>query len=54
MRLVAPGGDQVFPPWQGMQYLHNMFEGRVKFDRLDNERYPGINWTTVRDVIRRV
>lgn len=51
MRLVAPGKDEVFPPWQGMQYLHNMFEGRVKFDRLDNDRYPGIRWTTARDVL---
>lgn len=51
MRLVAPGGHEAFPPWQGMQYLHNMFEGKVKFDRVDNERYPGIEWTSVRDVI---
>lgn len=51
MRLVAPAKDDVFPPWQGMQYLHNMFEGRVKFDRLDNDRYSGIRWTTTREVI---
>ncbi|HVO20662.1 MAG TPA: NmrA family NAD(P)-binding protein [Anaeromyxobacter sp.] len=47
----APGGDEVFPAWQGMQYMHNMFEGRAKLDPLDNDRYPGIRWTTAREVI---
>lgn len=51
MRFAAPAKDEVFPPWQGMQYLHNMFEGRVKLDQLDNDRYPGIRWTTAREVI---
>ena len=51
MRLAFPAKGEVFPPWQGMQYLHNMFEGRVKFERLDNDRYSGIDWTSARDVI---
>ncbi len=50
-RLLAPGGDDVYPPWQGMQYMHNMLDGRVKLDPLDNDRYPGMRWTTVRDVL---
>lgn len=51
MKLVAPGKNDVFPPWQGMQYLHNMFEGCVKFEKLDNQRYSGIKWTPVSEVI---
>ena len=51
MQVLMPAKDEVFPPWQGMQYLHNMFEGRVKFTRLDNDRYSGIDWTPVRDVV---
>ena len=50
-RLLAPGGDDVYPPWQGMQYLHNMLDGRVKLDPLDNDRYPGLRWTRVRAVL---
>jgi len=41
----------IYPPWQGMQYMHNMFSGRVKLDPLDNDRYTGMRWTPVRDVL---
>lgn len=54
MRALTPKSDAVFPPWQGMQYLHNMFEGRTKLTPLDNTRYPHIRWTGVRDVLRQL
>lgn len=41
---------QVFPPWQGMQYLHNMLTGLPKFETLDNERYP-VKWTKVEEIL---
>jgi len=50
-RTVAPREKELYPAWQGMQYMRNMFEGRAKLDPLDNDRYPGIRWTTVRDVL---
>ena len=50
-RAVAPGGNELYPAWQGMQYTCNMFEGRAKLEPLDNDRYPGMHWTTVRDVL---
>ena len=50
-RALAPGENQLYPAWQGMQYMRNMFDGRTKLDPLDNDRYPGIHWTTVRDVL---
>jgi uncharacterized protein YbjT (DUF2867 family) len=50
-RTVVPGSRAVYPPWQGMQYLHNMFSGRGRLDPLDNERYPGMRWTPVHDVL---
>ena len=34
-----------------MQYMRNMFDGRVKPAPLDNHRYRGIRWTTARDVL---
>ena len=48
---LMPASDDVFPPWQGMQYLHNMFTGLPKLQPLDNDRYPEINWTPVREVL---
>ena len=50
-RTLIPQNDEVFPPWQGMQYLRNMFSGVVKLTPLDNNRYPEIQWTSVRDVL---
>ena len=50
-RAVLPQSSAVYPPWQGMQYLHNMFSGRAKLEPLDNDRYPGMRWTTARDVL---
>jgi len=51
-RALLPAPKEVFPPWQGMQYLHNMLSGAAKLrEPLDNERYPGIRWTGLREVL---
>lgn len=50
-RVVAPQPGALYPPWQGMQYLHNMFGGKALPERLDNDRYPEIRWQTARDVL---
>lgn len=50
-RRLFPQKDAVFPAWQGMQYLHNMFSGRAPSAPTDNDRYAGIRWTSVREVL---
>jgi uncharacterized protein YbjT (DUF2867 family) len=50
-RFFNPGEKELYPPWQGMQYMRNMFEGSAKLAPLDNDRYPGLSWTTVREVL---
>ncbi len=50
-RTLAPSRREVFPAWQGMQYLRDMFSGLPKLAPLDNDRYPGIRWTPVREVL---
>ena len=50
-RTVAPGKKELYPAWQGMQYMRNMFDGRAKLEPLDNDRYPSIRWTIARDVL---
>ncbi len=50
-RMVVPGDEELYPAWQGMQYMRNMFDGRAKLEPLDNDRYPSVRWTTVRDVL---
>ena len=39
-KVLVPAENEVFPPWQGMQYLHNMFTGLPRLTPLDNDRYP--------------
>jgi uncharacterized protein YbjT (DUF2867 family) len=52
MRALMPATDEPFPIWQGMQYSHNMFSGRTNLtDPLDNDRYPDVKWTSVREVL---
>jgi uncharacterized protein YbjT (DUF2867 family) len=48
---LMPKNDDVFPPWQGMQYTRDMFDGRAKLKPLDNGRYPDIRWTPVQEVL---
>jgi nucleoside-diphosphate-sugar epimerase len=50
-RALSRPSDALYPPWQGMQYMHNMFSGLAKLEPLDNDRYQGVRWTTVRDVL---
>ncbi len=52
-RKMAPGENELYPAWQGMQYMHNMIDKRLQIERLDNDRYPGIQWETVKDVLEK-
>jgi uncharacterized protein YbjT (DUF2867 family) len=51
MRRLMPSSQALYPPWQGMQYMHNMCSGLAKLEPLDNDRYPAIKWTAARNVI---
>jgi len=50
-RVLAPGRHALYPPWQGMQYLRDMFSGRGALDPLDNHRYPELRWTSVEEFL---
>lgn len=50
-KTFSPSKDNLYPAWQGMQYMHNMIDKRSKIDKLDNDRYPGMHWTTVKELI---
>ncbi len=50
-KLVAPGKTELYPAWQGMQYMRDMCDGRAIYQQLDNNRYPEIKWMKVKDVL---
>ncbi len=52
-RFVAPGAGELYPAWQGMQYMRDMMGGRAKRDSNDNNRYPGMHWTTANAMLLR-
>ena len=52
-RFFAPGKNENFPPWQGMQYMRDMYSGHAKLHNLNNDRYPGIKWESVATVLAR-
>jgi uncharacterized protein YbjT (DUF2867 family) len=50
-RTFAPAKNNLYPAWQGMQYMHNMIDNRSKIDKLDNDRYPEMHWTGVKELL---
>ena len=48
-KILAPQPGAAFPPWQGMQYMRDMFSGRGRLHPLDNNRYPDLRWTSIRE-----
>jgi NmrA-like family len=46
-RFFSPSKNDLYPAWQGMQYMRDMMEGRIIFQKYDNERYSNIEWANV-------
>jgi nucleoside-diphosphate-sugar epimerase len=46
-KLFSPNEKELYPAWQGMQYMHNMIDDRSRIDQLNNSRYSDIKWTSV-------
>lgn len=52
-RAENPEGEkEVFPDWQGKQYLHSMFS--VHHETLDNDRYADVEWTGATEIISKI
>jgi hypothetical protein len=51
MKIFSPAEKELYPIWQGMQYMRDMMEGRVKIDSYDNNRYPNMAWTSIKDLL---
>jgi NmrA-like family len=49
-KLLTNKTDALYPPWQGMQYMHNMYSGVAKFDKVDNDRYK-MKWVTAKELL---
>jgi hypothetical protein len=52
-KKMAPGTGELYPPWQGMQYMHNMVDQRANLNISDRDRYPGMRWTSIRELLEK-
>jgi len=50
-RFFFPSKKELYPAWQGMQYMRDMMEGRIIFQKYDNDRYSNIKCTSVKDFL---
>jgi nucleoside-diphosphate-sugar epimerase len=50
-RFFSPSENELYPAWQGMQYMRDLMEGRIIFQKYDNDRYPNIKWTSLQEFL---
>ncbi len=50
-RFFSPSTNELYPAWQGMQYMRDLMEGRIIFQKYDNDRYSFIKWTSVKEFL---
>ena len=51
MKFFNAAEKDLYPIWQGMQYMRDMMEGRVKINSYDNNRYESMNWMSVKELL---
>ncbi len=51
VRKLAPGKNELYPAWQGMQYMRNMMDKRATLNTINNNRYGDMKWTKVKDLL---
>jgi hypothetical protein len=52
-KFFAAQPSELYPPWQGMQYMRDMMEGKSSREEHDNERYPVINWINFEQYLKK-
>lgn len=50
-KFFSPSENELYPAWQGMQYMRDLMEGRIIFLTYDNERYAHIKWTSAKEFL---
>ncbi len=50
-KFFGGNSKDLYPAWQGMQYMRDMMEGRAVIKSHDNNRYKDIRWTSVKEFL---
>jgi hypothetical protein len=51
IRKFSSGENELYPAWQGMQYMHNMIDERSHVETYDNQRYSEIDWLSMKNYL---
>jgi nucleoside-diphosphate-sugar epimerase len=50
-KLFSPAKKELYPAWQGMQYMHNMIDERATNNNWDTDRYGNLQFTNVNELL---
>jgi nucleoside-diphosphate-sugar epimerase len=50
-KFFSKNTTDLYPAWQGMQYMRDMMEGKAVISNHDNDRYPGVPWTNIKNFL---
>jgi hypothetical protein len=50
-KFFGKNSKELYPAWQGMQYMRDMMEGRAERTVHANDRYKNIHWTSVKEFL---
>ncbi len=50
-KFFGKNSKELYPAWQGMQYMRDMMEGRAERNVHANDRYQNIHWTSVKEFL---
>ena len=50
-KFFGGNSPDLYPAWQGMQYMRDMMEGRAERNAHANDRYNNIHWTSVEEYL---
>jgi nucleoside-diphosphate-sugar epimerase len=50
-KLFSPAKSELYPAWQGMQYMHNMIDERASNNKWDTNRYGDLQFTNVNELL---
>jgi nucleoside-diphosphate-sugar epimerase len=52
-RFFSPSKNELYPAWQGMQYMRDMMEGRIEISINDSNKYEAIYWTNIKPFLNK-
>jgi nucleoside-diphosphate-sugar epimerase len=52
-KLFVSGKTELYPPWQGMQYMRDMMEGRIEIKAHQNDKFRALNFLSIEDYFKR-